>query len=60
LRNESSVSIVFVNPAWRSLIVLTKARGPPRAGPLGQRTPVGSASEDRTCDDLVPDIRAVR
>ena len=28
LRNESSVSIVFVNPAWRSLTVLTKARGP--------------------------------
>jgi hypothetical protein len=28
LRNESSVSIVFVNPAWRSLMVLTKARGP--------------------------------
>lgn len=26
LRNESSVSIVFVNPAWRSLMVLTKAR----------------------------------
>jgi hypothetical protein len=28
LRNASSVSIVFVNPAWRSLMVLTKARGP--------------------------------
>jgi len=28
LRNESSVSIVFANPAWRSLMVLTKARGP--------------------------------
>src|SRR5713226_2794144 len=28
LRNESSVSIVLVNPAWRSLMVLTKARGP--------------------------------
>src|SRR5262249_17221239 len=27
-RNESSVSIVFVNPGWRSLMVLTKARGP--------------------------------
>jgi hypothetical protein len=28
LRNESSVSIVLVNQDWRSLIVLTKARGP--------------------------------
>ncbi len=28
LRNESSVSIVLENPARRSLIVLTKARGP--------------------------------
>src|ERR1700756_3922128 len=28
LRNEISVSIVFVNPAWRSLTVLTNARGP--------------------------------
>jgi hypothetical protein len=28
LRNACSVSIVFVNPAWRNLIVLTKARGP--------------------------------
>src|SRR5712692_8023644 len=28
LRNACSVSIVFVNPAWRNLIVLTNARGP--------------------------------
>jgi AcrR family transcriptional regulator len=28
LRNASSVSMASVNPAWRSLMVLTKARGP--------------------------------
>ena len=28
LQNDSSVSIVLVNPAWRNLMVLTKARGP--------------------------------
>jgi hypothetical protein len=34
LQNESSVSIVFVNPAWRSLMVLTKARF---RGAVGER-----------------------
>jgi hypothetical protein len=36
LRNASSVSMVSVNPAWRSLMVLADGNGPVRLGDDGE------------------------